>query len=126
MKAQIYAWLAAILLVSGLFGWAASGTAGIDGVAPTTPASLTATGDSRQVKLAWTGSTDDSGSVSYRIWRSGTLIVLMKPQLFGNAYTAPDTRAGIEDKHMAKPCVLVTEPLSERAMKVSVISFSRR
>ena len=26
--------------------------------------------------------------------RTGTLIVLLKPQLFGNAYTAPETRAG--------------------------------
>lgn len=70
--------------VAGVSLASVAGSAGIDGIAPTTPTKLTATGDSRQVKLAWLGSTDDSGSVSYRIWRSGALIATVATTSFSD------------------------------------------
>ena len=46
-----------------------------DTVAPTTPTGLTATASSSiSIELAWSASTDDSGSVLYEIYRNGSQI----------------------------------------------------
>ncbi len=54
-----------------------------DSVAPTAPTALTATANAGSVDLAWTGSTDAGGTVSYDIYRDDRVIATV----FGTTYS---------------------------------------
>jgi chitodextrinase len=66
-----------------------------DATAPTKPANLTATAQSRtQIGLSWTASTDNVGVTGYEIWRDGSLLTTITPNT-----TYSDTTVAASSTH---------------------------
>ncbi len=63
-----------------------------DDQAPTQPGSLTAKGQPGSVLLKWLASTDDSGSVSYRIFRDDRLVATVGGLSFTDSSLEPEAR----------------------------------